>query len=117
MTTILKLRPSIPEARAARRFEQMAALEREIGLLAAAIAESTQHLKGLRDQQAGLVQELRAAARDEGELPWFDLFDAPDGALEPHAGDHGDRDPSVGFAEGEASAPSTDGDQPEAGEP
>jgi hypothetical protein len=37
------------------------------------MANAKEHLKELREQKEGLVGRIRAAARDEGELPLFDL--------------------------------------------
>jgi hypothetical protein len=64
---------SMTEARAARRFHHIAAIERQIAVKSGEIARSRAHLKELKEEQAGLLQQLRAAARDEGELPLFDL--------------------------------------------
>lgn len=64
---------NITEERAARRFHQMAVLERQITLKTSEIADCKQHLKELSDQKEGLLLRLRTAARDEGELPLFNL--------------------------------------------
>lgn len=64
---------NITEERAARRFHQMAILERQIALKGGEIAQSKAHTKELTDAHDGLLQRLRAAARDEGELPLFNL--------------------------------------------
>ena len=61
------------EERAARRFHQMARVEREIILKNNEIAESKAHLKELTEERDGLIKRLRGAARDEGDLPLFDL--------------------------------------------
>jgi hypothetical protein len=64
---------NITQQRAAQRFSQMAALERQIGIRASEIADCQAHLKELKALHDGLVLRLREAARDEGELPLFDV--------------------------------------------
>lgn len=64
---------NITEERAARRFHQMAVLERHIALRTGEIAAAKDHLKELNESKEGLLLRLREAARDEGELPLFDL--------------------------------------------
>jgi uncharacterized membrane protein len=64
--------PNMTQERAARRYHQMAVLERQIALKTGQIAASREHLKELREEYDGLVLRLRGAARDEGELPLFD---------------------------------------------
>lgn len=64
---------NITEERAARRFHQMAVLERHISFKAGEIAAAKDHLKELNESKEGLLLRLREAARDEGELPLFDL--------------------------------------------
>lgn len=64
---------NITDERAARRFHQMAVLERQLALKGGEVAASREHLKELTKEHDGLVARLRAAARDEGELPLFDL--------------------------------------------
>ncbi len=64
---------NITDERAARRFHQMAVLERQIVIKADEIATCREHLKELRESYDGLVMRLRTAARDEGELPLFNL--------------------------------------------
>jgi uncharacterized membrane protein len=64
---------NISQERAARRFSQMAVLERQISIKSTEIASCKDHLKELQGAKEGLLQRLRAAARDEGELPLFDL--------------------------------------------
>ena len=66
---------NITDVRAARRFHQMAVLERALSSKNSDIAECKAHLKELREEAQGLIQRLRAAARDEGELPLFSLND------------------------------------------
>jgi hypothetical protein len=64
---------NITDERAARRFHQMAVLERQIATLQKDIAGRKDHLKELTEARDGLLARLRAAARDEGELPLFNL--------------------------------------------
>lgn len=64
---------NITEERAARRFHQMARLEREIILKNNELAECKAHYKELTEERDGMIKRLRAAARDEGDLPLFDL--------------------------------------------
>jgi uncharacterized membrane protein len=64
---------NITQERAARRFHQMAVLERQIALKTDEIAACRAHLSELREAHDGLVIRLRTAARDEGELPLFNL--------------------------------------------
>jgi hypothetical protein len=64
---------NITEERAARRFHQMAVLERQISLKVGEIANCKEHLSELKEAHDGLIQRLRTAARDEGELPLFNL--------------------------------------------
>jgi hypothetical protein len=64
---------NITEERAARRFHQMATLERQLAITMGAIRDCKDHLKELQETRDGQVLRLRAAARDEGELPLFDL--------------------------------------------
>ena len=66
---------NITDERAARRFHQMAVLERQIVLKTDEIASCKEHLKELSEAKDGLLSRLRAAARDEGELPLFSLDD------------------------------------------
>lgn len=55
----------------ARRFEQIRALERRLAGKDREIAEKQSELKDLRKEWDGVLTELRAAARNEGELPLF----------------------------------------------
>ena len=64
---------NITEERAARRFHQMATLERQICLISDSISSAKDHLKELNETKEGLLLRLRTAARDEGELPLFNL--------------------------------------------
>ena len=62
---------NITTERAARRFHQLARIERELVAKSDELAACKAHLKDLTDERDGLVLRLRAAARDEGELPLF----------------------------------------------
>jgi chromosome segregation ATPase len=64
---------NITEERAARRFHQIAVLERQISLKTSELVQCKEHYKELKEEHEGLLQRLRTAARDEGELPLFDL--------------------------------------------
>ena len=64
---------NITDERAARRYHQMAILERQLSLKVGDIAAAREHLKELHEERDGLMMRMRAAARDEGELPLFDL--------------------------------------------
>lgn len=64
---------NITEERAARRFHQIAVLERQLCLKADEIGRCRDHLKELSKDEDGLLARLRTAARDEGELPLFNF--------------------------------------------
>jgi hypothetical protein len=64
---------NITEERAARRFHQVAVLERQLTLKGSEIAQAKAHVKELGEEYDGLLGRLRAAARNEGELPLFSL--------------------------------------------
>jgi hypothetical protein len=64
---------NITQERAARRFHQIAVLERQLAIKTNEIAQCKEHLKELGEAKEGLLLRLREAARDEGELPLFDL--------------------------------------------
>jgi chromosome segregation ATPase len=64
---------NITEERAARRFHQIAVLERQLAIKTNEIAQCKDHLKELTESREGVLMRLREAARDEGELPLFDL--------------------------------------------
>jgi hypothetical protein len=66
---------NITEERAARRFHQMNVLERQLQIKSGEIVASKQHTKELTEEYDGLLGRLRAAARNEGELPLFSLDD------------------------------------------
>ena len=57
--------------RAARRFHQLASIEHALVVKSEELAACKAHLKDLTAERDGLVLRLRAAARDEGELPLF----------------------------------------------
>jgi len=66
--------------RAARRFSQIASIERQINITEAEIKDASQHaadarklVDELREKKSTLMQDLRKAARDEGELPLLSL--------------------------------------------
>jgi hypothetical protein len=62
---------TLTDERAARRFHQMASIERQITIKAGEVSDCAQHLKDLKLEYDGLVGALRTAARDEGDLPLF----------------------------------------------
>lgn len=64
---------NITDERAARRFHQIAVLERQISVKTAELTQCIAHAKELKADREGLLHRLRTAARDEGELPLFDL--------------------------------------------
>jgi hypothetical protein len=64
---------NITQERAARRFAQIAQLERHLSLAMADIAQAKAHVKELEKEADGLLTRIRTAARDDGELPLFDL--------------------------------------------
>jgi hypothetical protein len=66
---------NITEERAARRFHQIAVLERQVQIKSGEIAAAKDHLKELNEAKDGLMMRLREAARDEGELPLFSMGD------------------------------------------
>lgn len=64
---------NITEERAARRFHQIAVLERQLALKVGELNDCKEHAKELNREYDGLLARLRTAARDEGELPLFNL--------------------------------------------
>ena len=64
---------NITDERAARRFHQMAVLERQLSIKNGEMVACKEHLKELGEERDGLLGRLRAAARNEGELPLFDM--------------------------------------------
>jgi hypothetical protein len=63
----------ITQERAARRFSQIATLERHLAIKLSDVTLAKAHVKELQEEVDGLMARLRTAARDEGELPLFDL--------------------------------------------
>jgi hypothetical protein len=66
---------NLTQERAARRFHQIAVLERQLAKKSGDISLAKAHVKELTEEYDGLLARLRTAARDEGELPLFDLND------------------------------------------
>ena len=66
---------NITQEHAARRFSQIATLERQLALKLSEIVVSKAHVKELQEEADSLVARMRTAARDDGELPLFDLND------------------------------------------
>lgn len=71
------------QERAVRRYLQIAAIEQTVRLTEASIdevqkeiADAEDRLGELRKTKSELMKEMRAAARDEGQLPLFDDIDA-----------------------------------------
>lgn len=64
---------NITQERAAQRFAQIATLERHLALKLSEVATAKAHTKELSDEADGLMARIRTAARDDGELPLFDL--------------------------------------------
>ena len=65
---------NITDEKAARRYHQIATLERQLGLKNGEIASCKAHLKELNEEADGLMLRIRTAARNEGELPLFDML-------------------------------------------
>jgi ribosome-binding protein aMBF1 (putative translation factor) len=63
----------ITEERAARRFHQISVLERQLGIKTREMNDCKAHYKELSEEKEGILLRLRTAARDEGELPLFNL--------------------------------------------
>jgi regulator of replication initiation timing len=66
---------NITQERAANRFHQVSRIERELQAKLGEVAACQAHLKELKEEADGLALRMRAAARDEGELPLFGMFD------------------------------------------
>jgi hypothetical protein len=64
---------NITQERAARRFAQIATLERWLDVKLKEVADAKAHVKALSVEADGLLSRIRVAARDDGELPLFDL--------------------------------------------
>ena len=67
----------ITQERAARRFGHIATLERQLAIPLSDIQLAKAHVKELQEVADGLMARMRKAARDEGELPLFDLDEQP----------------------------------------
>jgi len=63
----------------ARRFLQIAHLERQLTLQAAQVRDVKAHVKELEKGYDAILSEIRTAARDEGELPLLDMMEAAAG--------------------------------------
>jgi hypothetical protein len=71
---------NVTEERAARRYRQIAAIERQLAVKAEEHAAAAALVRSVKDDYEALLRTLRAAARDEGDLPLFaDLDDAERG--------------------------------------
>lgn len=68
----------------ARRYRQIASLERDLNLVNVNVASAKSHVKELEKEADGILMKLRAAARDEGELPLIDMMEEV-GASAPKA--------------------------------
>jgi len=64
---------NITDERAARRFHQIRHQEQRIAKLDKRIFDAKTKLGTLKEERDGVVAALLAAARDEGDLPLFDL--------------------------------------------
>ena len=64
---------NITQERAAQRFAQIATLEQHLALKLSEVARTKAHAKELQQEAEGLIARIRTAARDDGELPLFDL--------------------------------------------
>jgi hypothetical protein len=58
-----------------RRYRQIAKLELALNAKAQAVRDSKAHTKELEKDYDGILSEIHAAARDEGELPLLDMMD------------------------------------------
>jgi hypothetical protein len=61
------------QERAARRFAQIGTIERYLMIKLDELMAAKARVKALQQEADALVMRLRAAARDEGELPVFDM--------------------------------------------
>lgn len=64
---------NITQERAAQRFAQIATLERQLSQKLNEVHLAKAHVKELSEEADGLMGRIRTAARDDGELPLFDL--------------------------------------------
>lgn len=76
------VRPKMTMDRAARRYSQIARIEADVRNLEKDIAdqkkvvdEANEVLSDLREKKATLLVDMRAAARDEGDLPLIVLME------------------------------------------
>lgn len=69
---------TMTQERAACRYVQMRALELEVLRLNRHIADAKEALKELKQQRDGAIEALRAAARDESDLPLLRLAEELD---------------------------------------
>jgi hypothetical protein len=60
---------------AARRYHQIASLERKLTLQAGVIRDAKAHVKDLEKDYDAILFDIREAARDEGELPLLDMME------------------------------------------
>jgi hypothetical protein len=68
--------------REVRRYRQIAKLERQLTEKNLEIDASKAHTKTLNQEAEGLLLQLRAAARDEGELPLLDMMEDAGGGVQ-----------------------------------
>jgi len=65
----------LTEERAARRYRQIAGIERALNLKAKELADAKQGVRDVQEDFDALLKQLRTAARDEGDLPLFTDLD------------------------------------------
>ena len=63
----------------ARRYMQIAQLERKLTMQSGAVRDAKAHVKDLEKEYDATLLEMRTAARDEGELPLLDMMEEPVG--------------------------------------
>jgi hypothetical protein len=61
----------------ARRYMQIAQLERRFTMQQGAVRDAKAHVKDLEKEAEATLLEIRTAARDEGELPLLDMMEEP----------------------------------------
>ena len=68
---------------AARRYRQIADLETKLQVTEAKLLKAKAYIKDVQAEYEGIYTEIRAAARNEGELPLIDMMEdlAPAPAL------------------------------------
>jgi len=64
---------NITQERAARRFSQIAVLERSLDLKLGELTQAKAHVKELQQEADALMLRIRTAARDDGELLLFEM--------------------------------------------